>query len=320
MSGSRSDAAFDSVNRVPAAISVVVVNYNGEAVLAPLLDSLRASLVRPAETIVVDNASTDGSIALLRSRPDVVTVPAGGNLGFGPACNLGAAHATSALLLFCNADVEFTPEALGVLAARAQATPDAGVVAPTLLEPAYPAHDREDRVEDVAAMAFAAALVTREAFDAVGGFDPRLFVYWDETDLCYRVVLSGRRVLKDWNAVVEHELHGSGGGSRLADMQVANGLYVHLKLRAWPACARFALRMIAKTLLISVRRRDLSALRAWSANGRALRSTLAERRRVRGAAAPQDRARLDALGSTHDAWQRRAWWSANVRNRVYVSR
>ena len=304
---------------MPAPVSVVVVNYNGEAVLGPLLDSLARSEYRPAEIVVVDNESADGSIDLLRSRTRRL-IPAGANLGFGPACNVGAAHAKHDLILFCNADIEVWPDTLGILVDHIEQTPQAGIVAPTLLEGDYQHHEREDRVEDVAAMAFAAALVTREAYDAVGGFDPSLFVYWDETDFCYRVILSGRRMLKDWNAVAEHELHGSGGGSRFAGMQIANGLYVHLKLRSWSACLRFGLRMAVKSVLVTARRRDAAALRAWTVNACSLRSTLAKQRKERGGASPEDRRRLDELGAAHDYWQRQSWSRAALRRGLRSSR
>jgi GT2 family glycosyltransferase len=291
----------------PATVSLVAVNFNGEAILERFLASVAASDLRPAEVVVVDNASTDGSVALLAARDDVRLVASPENLGFGRGCNLGAEHATGDLLLFANPDVELRPDTVAVLAADVRATPGAAIACATLLEPGYTEHEREARVEDVAAMAAAVMLVDREHFEALGGFDPWMFLYWEDTDLCYRTWLAGRRVLKSYNAVAAHDLGGAGGGHAFSGEQIKNGLYVHLKARGWPATARFAGRMAAKTAIRGVLRRDASVLRAWTANLRELRTTLAKRRALRGTATPADRARLERLGAEHAYWQRRSW-------------
>jgi hypothetical protein len=190
-----------------------------------------------------------------------------------------------------------------------RATHGAAVICPTLLEPAHREHVRTARVEEVASMAFAVALVDADHFRAIGGFDPAIFLYWEDTDLCYRTWLAGRKVLKDWDAVAEHELGGSGGGSRFAAEQIKNGLRVHLKLRSWPATGRFAGRMAVKTLVHGLARRDLAVLSAWTAVGRGLGASLAARRRELGRADAADRARLWELCRAHDYWQRRAYRS-----------
>jgi GT2 family glycosyltransferase len=243
------------------------------------------------------------------------------NLGFGRACNLGAEHAQGALLLFVNPDVELLADTVSVLVADLRATPGAAVVAATLLEPGATDHLRERRVEDVAAMAGAVLLVDGAHFAALGGFDPAIFLYWEDTDLCYRTWLAGRRVLKAWDAVAIHALGGSAGGRDFSAEQIRNGLYVHLKARGWPATMRFAGRMAIKTAVRGVRHRDAAVLGAWTDNARRARRTLAARRAVRGAAAPEDRARLERLGAEHAYWQRRSWRAgARARARRLVSR
>jgi GT2 family glycosyltransferase len=296
-------------------VSVVAVNYNGADHLEAFLDSVAASDYGPLEVLVVDNASDDDSVALLTARGDVRLLHGGGNLGFGRACNLGARQAAGALVLFANPDVALEPDTISVLVADLRANPGAAVVAATLLEPGYATHVRETRVEDVAAMAGAVLLVDRAHFHALGGFDPAIFLYWEDTDLCYRTWLAGRRVLKAYNAVAVHELGGSAGGRDFSAQQIRNGLYVHLKTRAWPATARFAGRMAVKTAVRGVARRDVAVLGAWAHNVRHLRATLALRATVRGGARPEDRARLERLGAEHAYWQRRAW-RAGARRRL----
>lgn len=195
-------------------VSIVVVNYNGASILEHFLQSVRSCDYAALEILVVDNASIDDSVARLEPMEDVVVVASPSNLGFGRGCNLGAEQARGDLLLFANPDVELYPDAISVMVDDLLETPGAAVVCATLIEPGMQ-HDRERRVEDVASMAAAAMLVERAHFERIGGFDPEIFLYSEDTDLCFRTWLVGRRVLKAWNAVAVHELAGSGGGGAL---------------------------------------------------------------------------------------------------------
>ena len=287
-------------------VSVIAVNHNGAEVIEAFLASLEASEHPLAEVIVVDCASTDDSLERIRRGAWAATVVEAPNLGFGRGCNLGAERARGELLLFANPDVVLHPDTVSTLVRDLKSTPGAAVVCPTLLEPSHPTHVREARVEEVASMAFAVALVDRAHFQAIGGFDPAIFLYWEDTDFCYRTWLAGRKVLKAWDAVAEHELGGSAGGSSFAGEQIKNGLRVHVKLRSWPATARFAGRMAVKTVVHGVGARDPAVLRAWVEAARGLRRSLAARRRELGRATAADRARLWELCRAHDYWQRRA--------------
>ena len=111
----------------PASVSVLVVNFNGEAVLARFLAGIAASEVAPLEVIVVDNASADGSVALLQDRADVRLVASDENLGFGRGCNLGARDARGDLLLLANPDVALEPDTIGALVRGLQTTPGAAI-------------------------------------------------------------------------------------------------------------------------------------------------------------------------------------------------
>jgi N-acetylglucosaminyl-diphospho-decaprenol L-rhamnosyltransferase len=287
-------------------VSIVAVNYNGRELVDRYMAGIRRTAYRPLEVLVVDNASSDGSAEVFAAMPEVELVRSRQNLGFGRACNLGAERASGALLLFMNPDVILAPDTVSVLVSDWQANPDAAIVIATTLVSGFH-HAREDRVEDVASMAAAAMLVERAHFERIGGFDPWIFLYSEDDDLCYRTWLAGRRVLKAWNAVAEHSVGGTGGGHRWSGEQIKNGLYVYLKLRAWPAVIRYAGRMAAKTLIRGVRLHDPSVLSGWSVNARELRQTLAKRRTIRDAADPADRALLEHLGADNAYWARRAW-------------
>src|SRR3712207_435018 len=110
-------------NQPDPSVAAVVVSYNVAPLLARCLESLRRggeelrALGHGLRVVVVDNASADGSVALVREQfPEALLVESGGNLGFGAGCNLGARAAPeSPFLLFLNPDAEVTPGALPTL-------------------------------------------------------------------------------------------------------------------------------------------------------------------------------------------------------------
>lgn len=129
-------------------LSIIIVNWNVRDALRACVASLRAHPARrhPQRIIVVDNASTDGSVAMLRDEfPAVHVVSSAQNLGYGGGNNLGLAYAErldseagqttadqAAYFLILNPDTEATPGALDALLEYADAHPDAGVVGPQL--------------------------------------------------------------------------------------------------------------------------------------------------------------------------------------------
>jgi GT2 family glycosyltransferase len=284
----------------------VAINYNGSTLVDRFLAGIRVTDYAPLEVIVVDNASGDVSARMFAAHDNVHVVRSGVNLGYGRGCNLGAQHAHGELLLFMNPDVDLSTDTVSVLVRDLLSTPDAAIVCATTLEAGHH-HERERRVEDVASMSASVMLVEREHFDALGGFDPWIFLYSEDTDLCYRTWLAGRRVLKDWDAVAVHDGGGTGGGQRWSAEQIKNGLYIHFKLRGWPATVRYTGRMLIKTLVRGIRLHDPGVLSAWAINARELPNTLAKRRAVRGAATQADRALLERLGAEHAYWARRSW-------------
>jgi GT2 family glycosyltransferase len=287
-------------------VSLIAVNYNGSTQVDRFLDGVRASDYAPLEVIVVDNASSDDSAALFAAAEGVAVLESPENLGYGRGCNLGAGHAHGELLLFMNPDVDLHADTISILVRDLLENPDASIVCATTLDPGKQ-HERQRRVEDVASMNATTILVEQAHFERLGGFDPWIFLYSEDADLCYRTWLLGRRVLKSWDAVAEHDVGGAGGGRRWSAEQVKNGLYVHLKLRAWPATARYGARMLLKTIVRGVRLRDPAILNAWVVNIRELPQTLAKRRATRDAATPADRDRLERLGAEHAYWARKSW-------------
>lgn len=217
-------------------ISVLIANHNGESVIERCLSSLGG----PAEdldVVLVDNASTDGSLDLVRSRfPWVRTLPQTENLGFAAANNLAAEHARGDALLLLNADAWLEDGALERLHRRLGDHPRTALVAPALRYPNgrpqfvwSPARGVVGEAMQIARNRFenralahgalarvlarlagriwytaACVLIRASAFAEVGGFDTRFFMYFEDVDLCLRFEAAGWRLDQEPAAVVHH--------------------------------------------------------------------------------------------------------------------
>ena len=120
-------------------LSVVIVNWNVRDLLGACLRSLRADLLLPAggyEVLVVDNASADDSVAMLRAEfPDVHLIASPVNLGFGAGCNAAYARTRGEFVLLLNPDTETFDHAIDGLLDVMRAHPRAAIVAPRLVNP-----------------------------------------------------------------------------------------------------------------------------------------------------------------------------------------
>jgi GT2 family glycosyltransferase len=194
--------------------TIYIPHLDGRERLAALLESLRAQ-TRPAAIVVVDNGSADGSRELLREdHPEVEVVELGANLGFGPAIDRAVAGGDADPVLVLNDDV--VCEAGFVEAMLEAAAGGAEMVAGVLLSEREPGTiDSAGVIADRTLMGFdylngepreavarspaplgptgGAALYSRAAFDTVGGFDERIFLYYEDLDLALRLRARGAR-------------------------------------------------------------------------------------------------------------------------------
>jgi len=176
-------------------VDVVIVAYNSGAVIADAISPLAGE----ANVIVVDNASSDDSVAVAEALGATV-LRSETNEGFGAACNLGAAVGRCAFVLFLNPDARIAPDALRQLRATLASRPRWAAAAPRISDAAgrefFRAHteldgdaarmDAPDGVGEVSVLSGCALLCRREAFEAVGGFDEDIFLYYEDDDLCVR--------------------------------------------------------------------------------------------------------------------------------------
>jgi GT2 family glycosyltransferase len=215
-------------------VAVVLPNHNGARWLPGVLASIAAQTVAPAEVLVVDDGSTDGSAALAEGWDGVRVLRLGRNGGFARAANAGIAAVSTEAVALVNTDVELAPDWLERALAALGA--DAGAVATKMLDlddPAilYSAGDvlRRDGVceqrgrferdsgaydepGEVFSACAGAALYRRAAVLGAGGFDERLGMYLEDVELGLRLRLAGWSCRWEPRAVARHAGAGSSGG------------------------------------------------------------------------------------------------------------
>jgi GT2 family glycosyltransferase len=226
------------------AIDVIIVNWNAGAQLLECVDSvIRYGQRFVGRIIVVDNGSSDGSESAVENLPNVTLIRAGANLGFGKACNLGAASANNEFVLFLNPDARLYPDSLvkvldfmhrpdnakvgicgvqlidedGHIARSCARFPSVrGFVAhATGLERFIPTlghsmrewdHTTTRQVDQVIGAFF---LIRKSVFEMIKGFDEKFFVYFEEVDVSYRAKKLG------WSSVffADAQAFHAGGGT-----------------------------------------------------------------------------------------------------------
>ena len=200
-------------------VSVIIVNWNGEQFLDRCLVALMDQTIKPHEIILVDNASTDGSLEIARRFPSVRLLAQNSNTGFARGNNLAinAAAAGSEWIALLNPDAFPEPRWLEECLLSAQHNPQFDIFAskllnaadPTVLDGAgdayhvsglvwrtahgIPASALQGSEYEVFSSCAAAALYRRSALLEVGGFDEDFFCYVEDVDLGFRLRLAGSR-------------------------------------------------------------------------------------------------------------------------------
>lgn len=219
----------------PAPWAAVVVNYEAGELLTVCVRSLLADTGGPdgagaPEVVVVDNGSTDGSIAALRAAlPDVRVITPGHNLGYAAAANVGIAATTAPVVAVCNPDLDVLPGTGAAMVVRFDAEADLAALGPRIENPdgsLYPSARRDPGIGDAIGHALfglvaprnrftrryrqldvdpalprdvdwasgAMLFLRRSALTSVGGWDERYFMYMEDVDLCWRLRCLGWRV------------------------------------------------------------------------------------------------------------------------------
>lgn len=210
-------------------VSIIIVNYNTKQLTLDCLKSIYEYTANVEfEVILIDNASVDDSVEEIRNIfPFVKVIESNKNLGFGKANNLGAEHALGEMLLFLNSDTILINNSVKILYDFLIQNPDAGVCGGNLVDininPATSFSVSKPSVcSDIDYFFFnifskliykniyynysskpmkiygsisgADYMVRKEVFDDVGGFDKDFFMYYEETELSYRIIKKGYNI------------------------------------------------------------------------------------------------------------------------------
>jgi len=273
-------------------VSVIIPNWNGAHHLSDCLGSLQRQRYRPSEVIVVDNGSTDDSLALLAcDYPDVRLIPLGENRGFAPGCNAGLRAARGQILILLNNDTEVDPGWLEAIVAAFERHPEAGSVASKMLlfdrrDHLHTAGDfyrldgtpgnrgvwqrdegQFEREEPVFSACGGSAAYRREMLDQIGLLDETFFFSCEDVDLGWRAQLAGWTCIYTPAAVVYHKVSATGAGVINSFYDGRNFIYLIVKDYPWSL-----LRRHWRAVLRAQWRITRDALRAW--HGAAARARL----------------------------------------------
>jgi GT2 family glycosyltransferase len=222
-------------------LSLIIVNYNTKDLLRQCLASIAVKEPR-AQVIVVDNASRDGSLAMVQTEfPSVTTLDMGWNAGFAAANNAGLEKANGEFLVLLNSDTVLEDDSLSKCAQWMKLHPEIGASSPRLIgvddqpqECLYAYPSLRDMVRkalwlpqrsldgSVGWLAGTALMLNRAALIQIGGkLDDGFWMYWEDADLSARLLKAGWKVEPFEGGHVRHYGGASGGGSdatRRADL------------------------------------------------------------------------------------------------------
>jgi GT2 family glycosyltransferase len=234
-------------------VSVVVLNWNGAAILAECISSLKQLSYAPVEIIVVDNGSTDGSPALLESIPGIIFVRNSANLGFAAGMNAGFKAASGTYVAALNNDITVAPDWLNGPIDAMEGDPSVGIVScrqmnyfdRDVIDSLYcylhksliffqegfrdryassTAHAVPSRVLGVSG---ASTVYRKRLLDDMNGFDETFGSYHEESDLCMKAFLAGWKCVYVPTSVAYHRRSESFNRTK------GNMFYYQTRNRLW---------------------------------------------------------------------------------------
>ncbi len=247
-------------------VSVIIVNYNVRDFLHHALVSLQKAMKgTKGEIIVVDNASDDGSVEMVRRRfPSVTLIPHKTNLGFAKANNVALKRARGKYLLLINPDTLVQEDTLRVMITFFEENPDVGLAGCKILNPdgtfqlacrrSFPTpwvaftkmsglsalfpnsrpfgqynltYLSPDETYEIDAVSGSFMMVRREVYDHVGGLDEDFFMYGEDLDWCYRIQQAG------WKNYYVHStkiIHYKGESTKRSNLDEIRTFYRAMRL------------------------------------------------------------------------------------------
>jgi GT2 family glycosyltransferase len=277
-------------------VSVVIPNWNGIVYLPGCLDSLYKQSYTSIEVVIADNASTDGSQELIRSRyPSIKMIQLPENRGFTGACNAGLRAGQGDIFILLNNDTEVAADWIDQVVAAFVRHPEAGLIASKMLlfdrrDILHTAGDvvyvsglpgnrgvwekdgeRYNTEEYVFSACGGSAAYRRTMLDQIGLLDDDFFFSCEDVDLAWRAQLAGWKCVYAPSAVVYHRLAATGGGPVASYHDGRNTLWMIAKNTPAPVLVKHWRQIVGAQIGLA-----WEAFRAWRG--------VAARARLRGMA------------------------------------
>lgn len=284
-------------------IVIVILTYNASRFIGPCLEALRENTPLPHRAVVVDNASPDGTLDIVKKQhPEVEAVQTGSNLGFSKGNNYVLAQYDADHYVLLNPDTQVHAGWLEALLAEVESDPRVGIVGGKLLypdgriqhvggegAPTGPRHfgrlaarDAYPEPADVDFVTFACALIERKVLDRIGYLDEAYTpFYYEDADLCFRARAAGFRVRYAPRCVVTHhegaamQKHISVEKARILERNRLRFKLTHDPKRWWLTSAWQEASTLAGH---TMRGRGRSIVGAWADAWRARREIQARRK------------------------------------------
>lgn len=246
-------------------VSIIILSYNTKYLLDKCLSSIYSNIKdTDFEVIVVDNASSDESVAMLKEKfSKVKTIESKENLGFAKGVNLGATFAKGKYILLLNSDIEIITKSYKKLLDFLEEHDDVAVIGgkldnadgstsksygefynlgevwKMLFSEKKSKQDliKSDRPVKVDWVSGGFMAVKKDIFDELKGLDPHFFMYIEDMEFCYRIDRKGYKIYYDPSVVVKHVGQGSSNRT-FAIVNIFKGiLYFYKKQKpTWQYC------------------------------------------------------------------------------------
>jgi GT2 family glycosyltransferase len=300
-------------------VSVVIVSYNSRSWLEACLPSLMLQSYKPIEIIVIDNASQDGTVQwVAQTFPSITLIKLERLHSLAHALNLGLKAACGKFALLLNPDTELDQQALAELVLVAKANPNCAAVAAKLKFIWAPAFlngignyvgafswgtdyalghldlGQFDDQGEIPSACFAAALVPKTAWEAIGPIDEGFPLYYEDSEWCYRARLYGYSTYAAPRAIVYHAFSGrvpSGEKSEMSVDKLQRVVYGRLRFATKLLNNGFLIRFLFNYILEDIARFSLTVvtgnwrfsrayLRAWGEYRKSITNLKDERKLV----------------------------------------
>lgn len=237
-------------------VTVIIPNYNGKHFMEACLSSLEKQTYHAYKILVVDNASSDGSIEFMQKNyPDIKLIALDQNYGFSKAVNVGILHSTTPYVLLLNNDTTVDPHFLEEMVAAIRTSPRNFSVSSKMIQMYHPdlidsagdfytilgwgfgrgkdhSVQKYNTPDETFTACAGAAIYRRKVFDKIGLFDENHFAYLEDIDIGYRARIYGFKNKYCPNALVYHVGSGTSGSkynSFKVKLSARNSVYLNYK-------------------------------------------------------------------------------------------